>query len=49
MNASYKKKIEEKFNQISEAYNRLEMWISERDESLNDKIDNNQAPGVTVD
>lgn len=49
MNPAHKKKIEEKFNDISEAYHRLDIWIGERDDSLNSKIDNNQAPGVNVD
>ena len=48
MNQAYKKKIEEKFNEISEAYTRLEIWISERDDTLNYKIEKNEAPGVNV-
>lgn len=42
-------KIEEKFKMITGAYNRLDEWISERDQNLDERINNNEAPGVVVD
>ena len=49
LNAQQKEKIEETFKQITGAYNRLDEWISERDLNLDEKIINNEAPGVQVD
>ena len=35
------KKLEDRFKQISDANERLDKWISERDEALNDSLMNN--------
>ena len=49
LDARQVKKIEEKFNKISEAHERLTAWISERDQSLDHKLRHGQVQGVEVD
>ena len=39
----------EKFKDLTEAYDRLNDWIDNRDETLTEKIRNNEAPGVEVE
>ena len=42
------KKVEEKFNRISEAHERLSKWIVERDSSMDDKLMRGEVSGVEV-
>ena len=42
-------KIEDKFKELSEAYERLDKWISERDNSLESRLANDEVPGVKME